>query len=57
MQKGFLYLVVILDWYSRCILAWRLSNTLESDFCLEALREALQQGKPEIFNTDQGSPE
>jgi putative transposase len=55
MQKGFLYLVVILDWYSRCILAWRLSNTLESDFCLEALQEALQQGKPEIFNTDQGS--
>ena len=55
MQKGFLYLVVILDWYSRCILAWRLSNSLESDFCLEALREALQRGQPEIFNTDQGS--
>ena len=44
-----------MDWYSRYILSWRLSNTLESDFCLEALREALQKGKPEIFNTDQGS--
>ena len=55
MQKGFLYLVVILDWYSRCILAWRLSNSLESDFCLEALKKALQRGQPEIFNTDQGS--
>jgi putative transposase len=55
MQKGFLYLVVILDWYSRHILSWRLSNTLENDFCLEALREALQKGQPEIFNTDQGS--
>lgn len=55
MQKGFLYLVVIMDWYSRYILAWRLSNTLESDFCVEALKEALQKGQPEIFNTDQGS--
>jgi putative transposase len=55
MQKGFMYLVVILDWYSRHILAWRLSNTLENDFCLEALREALQKGRTEIFNTDQGS--
>lgn len=55
MQKGFMYLVVILDWYSRYILAWRLSNSLESDFCLEALQEALKKGKPEIFNTDQGS--
>jgi putative transposase len=55
MQKGFMYLVVILDWYSRHILAWRLSNSLESDFCLEALQEALRKGKPEIFNTDQGS--
>ena len=55
MQKGFLYLVVILDWYSRYILAWRLSNSLESEFCLEALQEALKKGKPEIFNTDQGS--
>ena len=55
MQKGFLYLVVIMDWYSRYILAWRLSNTLESDFCVEALKEALRKGCPEIFNTDQGS--
>jgi putative transposase len=55
MQKGFLYLVVIMDWYSRYILAWRLSNSLESDFCMEALQEALRKRKPEIFNTDQGS--
>jgi putative transposase len=55
MQKGFLYLVVIMDWYSRYVLSWRLSNTLESDFCLEALKEAVKKGCPEIFNTDQGS--
>ena len=55
MQKGFLYLVVILDWYSRYILAWRLSNTLDNSFCVEALQEALRKGQPEIFNTDQGS--
>jgi putative transposase len=55
LARGFLYLVVILDWYSRYVLAWRLSNTLESDFCVEALREALRKGRPEIFNTDQGS--
>jgi putative transposase len=55
MQKGFLYLVVIMDWYSRHVLSWRLSNTLESDFCIEALKEALKKGCPEIFNTDQGS--
>jgi putative transposase len=55
MQKGFLYLVVIIDWYSRYVLAWRLSNTLGSDFCVEALKEALHHGRPEIFNTDQGS--
>ena len=55
MQKGFLYLVVIMDWYSRHILSWWLSNTLESDFCVEALKEALEKGRPEIFNTDQGS--
>ncbi len=49
-----MYLVVILDWHSRRVLAWRLSNTLETDFCLEALDEALRRfGKPEIFNTDQ----
>lgn len=52
---GFLYLTVILDWYSRYILSWRLSNNMESDFCVEALEEALSTGaKPEIFNTDQG---
>jgi putative transposase len=55
MSKGFLYLVVIMDWYSRYILSWRLSNSLDSDFCVEALQEALQKGRPEIFNTDQGS--
>jgi putative transposase len=55
MEKGFLYLVVIMDWYSRYILSWKLSYTLESDFCVEALKEALQKGRPEIFNTDQGS--
>ena len=55
MAQGFLYLVAIMDWHSRYVLAWRLSNTLDVDFCLEALAEALSQGKPEIFNTDQGS--
>jgi len=56
MAKGFLYLVVIMDWASRAVLAWRLSNTLGADFCVEALEEALVwYGRPEIFNTDQGS--
>ena len=56
MARGFVYLVVILDWYSRRVLAWRLSNSLTPDFCIEALEEALSRyGKPEIFNTDQGS--
>jgi putative transposase len=55
MARGFLYLVAMMDWHSRYVLAWRLSNTLEVDFCLEALEEALGQGKPENFNTDQGS--
>jgi putative transposase len=55
MARGFLYLVAIMDWHSRYVLAWRLSNTLEVDFCVEALEEALRKGKPEIFNTDQGS--
>jgi putative transposase len=55
LARGFLYLVVILDWYSRYVLSWRLSNTMETDFCVEALREALRKGRPEIFNTDQGS--
>ena len=56
MRKGFLYLVAIMDWYSRKVLSWRLSNTLDADFCSEALKEALStHGKPVIFNTDQGS--
>jgi putative transposase len=55
MARGFLYLVVIMDWSSRYVLSWRLSNTLDADFCLEALREALQKGRPDIFNTDQGA--
>jgi len=52
---GILYLVAIIDWYSRYVLAWRLSNTLDTGFCVEALEEALKKGKPEIFNTDQGA--
>lgn len=56
MKKGFLYLVAIMDWHSRHVLSWRLSNTMESDFCVAALEEAIEKyGKPEIFNTDQGS--
>ena len=54
MAKGFLYLVAIMDWYSRYVVAWRLSNTLDADFCVEVLKEALGKGKPEVFNTDQG---
>ncbi len=52
--KGFVYLTAIVDWYSRYVIAWRLSNTLTDDFCVECLKDALQYGKPEIFNTDQG---
>lgn len=56
MRKGFLYLVAIMDWASRRVLSWRLSNTMDADFCVAALEEALDRyGKPEIFNTDQGS--
>ena len=56
MRRGSMYLVAIMDWYSRYVLSWRLSNTLETTFCLEALEEALDHyGLPEIFNTDQGS--
>ncbi len=55
-QRGFLYLVAIMDWATRHVLAWRLSNTMDASFCVEALNEALSKyGKPEIFNTDQGS--
>jgi len=56
MRRGFLYLVAIMDWASRKVLSWRLSNTMDSDFCVDALEDALARyGKPEIFNTDQGS--
>ncbi|MCA0763273.1 IS3 family transposase [Vibrio vulnificus] len=56
MAKGFLYLVAIIDWYSRKVLAWRLSNTMDTSFCIEALEEALKHyGPPDIFNSDQGS--
>jgi putative transposase len=55
MKHGFMYLTAVIDWYSRYVLSWRLSNTLEGRFCLEALEEALTLGRPEIFNTDQGS--
>ena len=54
MQDGFMYLTAIIDWYSRYILSWRISNTMDNDFCLEALEEALTYGLPDIFNTDQG---
>jgi putative transposase len=54
MAQGFMYLVAIIDWFSRYVLAWRLSNTLDGAFCLDALQDALQHGRPEIFNTDQG---
>lgn len=55
LRAGFLYLVAIMDWFSRYVLAWRLSNTLDVSFCLEALEQALEHGRPEIFNSDQGS--
>jgi len=56
MQRGFLYLVAIMDWSSRKVLSWRLSNTMDTDFCVDALTEAITHyGIPEIFNTDQGS--
>ena len=55
MRHGFMYLVAVLDWYSRHVLSWRLSNSMDADFCVEALDDALQLATPEIFNTDQGS--
>lgn len=55
LAKGFMYLVAIIDWYSRYVLAWQLANTLDGSFCLDTLQGALQQAKPEIFNTDQGA--
>ena len=54
MASGFMYLAAIIDWYSRYVIAWRLSNTLDGTFCLEMLEEALRSGTPEVFNTDQG---
>ena len=56
MARGFLYLVVVIDWHSRYVVDWRLSNTLETGFCAEALGDALNQGTPEVFNTDQSLP-
>ena len=55
MARGLLYLVAIMEWHSRYVVAWRLSNTLEAGFCVEAPGEALNQGTPEVFNNDQGS--
>ena len=56
MSRGFMYLVAVMDWHSRKVLSWRVSNTLEADFCVEAVTEAIgRYGVPEIFNTDQGS--
>jgi putative transposase len=54
MRRGFIYLMAVIDWYSRYVLAWETSNTLDTTFCLRALEAAMQQGQPEIFNTDQG---
>jgi putative transposase len=55
MAQGFLYLVVVMDWFSRFVLSWSLSLTMEVDFCIDALKSALRRGRPEIFNSDQGS--
>jgi putative transposase len=54
LTSGFMYLAAIIDWYSRYVIAWRLSNTLDGSFCLDMLEEALSTGRPEVFNTDQG---
>ena len=55
MRHGFVYLVAVIDWFSRYVLSWRVSNTVDSGFCIEALEEALDKGQPEVFNSDQGS--
>ena len=55
LRHGFMFLAAVIDWYSRLVLSWRLSNSLETTFCLEALDDALATGRPAIFNTDQGS--
>ncbi len=54
MASGFMYLAAVIDWFSRYVVAWRLSNTLDGSFCLEMLEAALRGGRPEVFNTDQG---
>ena len=55
LEKGFVYLAAVIDWHSRYVLSWSVSITMEADFCIDALKTALSKGKPEIFNTDQGS--
>lgn len=55
MKKGFMYLVAIIDWFSRYVLSWEISNTLDTDFCVVALKKALKNSTPDIFNSDQGS--
>lgn len=55
LEGGFAYLCAVIDWFSRLVLSWRLSNTMTANFCVDALNQALQRGKPDIFNTDQGS--
>lgn len=55
LKEGFGYCIAVMDWWSRCVLSWRLSNSMDVSFCLEALEEAFSKGKPEVFNTDQGS--
>ena len=55
MPAGFMYLTAVIDWFSRYVLSWRLSNSLDADFCVAALGAALKRGRPEVFNTDQGS--
>ena len=54
LEQGFIYLVAVIDWYSRYVLSWQLSNTLDTHFCIEALERAFEYGQPQIFNTDQG---
>jgi putative transposase len=55
LRHGFMYLIAVLDWHSRYVISWQLSNTLDGDFCVSALQEALSQKRPEVFNTDQGA--
>lgn len=56
MEQGFMYLTAVIDWYSRCVLSWRISNSMDNHFCVECLEEAIERyGKPDIFNSDQGA--